>query len=75
MIETSKVVWDFSPKLQPVVRWCRRGHPKLPGRERCATCDRAREVAIWQQLKTDPQALAAHNAAAALRKAQRKRRP
>ena len=65
--------WDFAPKLQPQQRRCRRGHIKKPHTERCATCDTAREVAAWRKLKDNPAALAAHNAAAALRKARRKR--
>jgi hypothetical protein len=67
-------LWDFSPKLTPAVRRCRRGHLKPLGWERCPVCDRAREAAAWRELKASPTALAEHNAAAAKRKAQRKRK-
>jgi hypothetical protein len=65
--------WDFTPKLQPLQRTCRKGHIKQQGRERCHVCDNAREKAAWARLKGNPTALAAHNAAAARRKAERKK--
>jgi predicted Fe-S protein YdhL (DUF1289 family) len=65
--------WDFAPKLQPTIRHCRKGHEKKEGTERCAVCDRAREVALWQKLKDDPAAHALHNKMQVIRKAARKK--